>query len=106
MNKVLITILAVLIIFNMFVNIKLLRSSAFTWQQKIYQALFIWFLPVLGAVVVQYFLREAEPLRPGSFADGNTNVDGIYGITDNSGGDGGVEIKAGHRNTQTETEKI
>jgi hypothetical protein len=62
-----------LLIVNIAVTIKLaLQSDLFTWRSKLFQALFIWAVPVVGACTSIYIQLEArdEQLDMASIKDG------------------------------------
>ncbi len=50
--------LFVVLALDVLVTIVLLKSSAFTQNQKKSQLLIIWFLPILGASLIYIFIRE------------------------------------------------
>lgn len=80
MSVYLIGALLVLVAFNLYVNIKLLLSDALTGFQKAAQTLILWFIPVIGGLIVLYFSDEPDPPPPPkSFADGNSGNDSILG---------------------------
>ena len=70
------SLLAALMIFNCCASYMAIRSSYFSGAQKIFQILFVWLVPVLGAVTVSYFSKERFPVpRRGSpTQDGLDNV--------------------------------
>ena len=55
---------AFLIVINLVVCFKLIRSAAYNRNQKIAQASIVFLLPVIGATTVWLFLREAASSLP------------------------------------------
>ncbi len=71
MTNALTPILWCLGLVNLLVTIRLVRSPAYTPQQKIFQAILVWLLPVLGFVWIVYMLREDAhmPPKPNPYAN-------------------------------------
>ncbi len=63
LERVVASLLTGLAIADIGVTYAVFRSSVYTRSQKIYQALFIWLLPVAGAVIAWYVLREYPPVK-------------------------------------------
>ena len=64
MEKYLIYFVIFIVIFNVYVNIKLLMSSSFERFQKIAQSIIIWLIPVIGASIVLYFVNDSDKNLP------------------------------------------
>jgi hypothetical protein len=48
-----------LVAFSMLVSVQVLRTNAYSQPQKTRQLLLIWFVPFLGAAVVQWFVTDS-----------------------------------------------
>lgn len=52
-------------IINLIVTAVLIRNTSFTNNQKLLQAVFIWLLPIFGALLIYTFAREDKrKVRP------------------------------------------
>ena len=63
MNTILITLITILIILNAVVTVLVISSSAFSSNQKAYQIILIWLVPLLGASICLYFVRESTKVE-------------------------------------------
>ena len=79
MNTYLIYFLIFLAAFNSYVNIKLVRSEVFERFQKIAQSILIWLLPIIGAAVVLYIIKDNDRKPPPSSRDRNYANDSLPG---------------------------
>jgi ACR3 family arsenite efflux pump ArsB len=86
-NEILVYLILVLIIGNLYVTYKLLRSEYYEKQQKIYQFLIIWLLPFIGMIVVLMFLSEDDKITK---RQNNSNNDNNYYESGGFSGDSGV----------------
>ena len=71
--------LGVLVLFNVYVSIRLLIYGGYSAPQKAAQLLFIWLLPIIGALFVHSVMvvpRRAKK-DPGFTKDGGDNPPGI-----------------------------
>ncbi len=58
-------LLVVLLLINLFASYKLVRSNSFEFKQKVLQALLVWLLPFLGALIIILFIKDDnEPRGP------------------------------------------
>ena len=46
--------------FNIYINLLLIISKSFSIQQKFLQMAFIWFIPIVGSLVVYYFINDSD----------------------------------------------
>ena len=79
MNDFVLYSLIALLAFNIYVNIKLLTSSLFNKFQKIAQSIIIWVLPLLGAMLILYLVKDTDkgpppPSKP--FGGGDNGIPG------------------------------
>lgn len=63
MNIILFTLITILIIFNAIVSVLVIRASAFSSNQKAYQIILTWLVPLLGASICLYFVRESTKVN-------------------------------------------
>ncbi len=49
---------AYVVLLNMVTSYRLLRDEVYSLLQKTVQMLFVWFVPLIGAVTVSYFLNQ------------------------------------------------
>lgn len=61
MNYFVFAFLCLVLAFQAWVSFRVMRTDVYERQQKSAQLTFIWMLPVLGAVIAFYVLREADP---------------------------------------------
>lgn len=54
------TLCLLLIFFNVFVTVLVLRSTTYEPLQKRFQILLIWILPIVGGAITWYVLREVS----------------------------------------------
>jgi hypothetical protein len=62
----------VLLLLNIYVNIRLIFSDDFNRFQKIAQSIMIWLLPFIGSSVVFYFMRDQSRILASSKYDPST----------------------------------
>jgi hypothetical protein len=74
--------LVALVIGNLVVTVAVIRSISYDKAQKKLQCLFIWFVPIIGALLAWYLLREHKTKRVTTdvsdterFEDGHINQD-------------------------------
>jgi hypothetical protein len=82
-------IFVILILGNLYVTYKLLKSELYEKQQKIYQILIIWLLPLIGTIVVLMFLSEDDKKtkrQNNSNNDNNYYESGNYSESGSGGG--------------------
>jgi hypothetical protein len=79
MNDYVIYGLVFLIVFNVYVSIKLLVSPLFSRFQKVAQTFIIWVLPLLGGLFINYIIKESDrdPPPPKSTSNQNYGNDSI-----------------------------
>ena len=56
-------VIGIYFIYCLFVQVKLLNSKKISGQKKIFQSIFIWFIPFLGAWAINWFLSYKELSR-------------------------------------------
>ena len=59
MNIILFTLSTILIFLNVIVTVLVISANAFSSNQKAYQIILIWLVPLLGASICLYFVRES-----------------------------------------------
>ena len=66
MDTVTITILAVVLLYQLFVSIFVMRSIEYSRFQKYLQLSLVWLLPLLGAVIAHIFMwnHRTPPQKP------------------------------------------
>ena len=69
----------IVLIINLYVTYKLYKSDYYEKHQKIYQTLIIWLLPILGFLIVMYFLSEDDKITKGQNNSGSNSVDNFDG---------------------------
>ena len=71
--------LIALVVFNIYVNIRLLISPLFNRFQKFAQSIIIWIIPLLGGMLVYYLIKDIDrdPPPPKSTSDQNYGNDSI-----------------------------
>lgn len=77
--KVLALVLGVLVLFNLYVSIRLLLYAGYSAGQKVAQLFIVWLLPLIGGVFVHSVMvipRRAKK-EPGFTEDGGDNPPGI-----------------------------
>lgn len=79
MNEYLLYIIIGICSFNLYINIKLLLSNLFDKTQKIMQSLIIWLLPLVGGLVVLYFINDDDQGPPRNRKKGNYANDSMPG---------------------------
>lgn len=95
MVEALLLFLAVLVAANLVVTSAVARSVSHDKNQKIFQLLFVWLVPVIGAFFVWYFLKEYKTKRmTTNLSSGSGSDDGVIrnqdAYAESSGGaDGG-----------------
>lgn len=60
MSYILLIILAALLVFNIYASRAILRSTLNDESQKRMQILFVWLLPILGAVITLQVLKDSS----------------------------------------------
>lgn len=55
-----VTLLVVLIVYQAYATVLVMKSDHFDDTQKVRQVIFIWLIPFVGAVLVRIALNEAE----------------------------------------------
>lgn len=96
MLPVVIGLFGVLLLFNVVVTTMVLRHREFSREQKLYQFLFIWLVPILGALVCWSVHREVSQTYSRESKGSNPSDDEITmvstpfaGFSDGGGGSGG-----------------
>ena len=76
----------VLLLLNIYVNIRLVFSPDFNRVQKFSQSIIIWLLPFIGGFIVFYFVRDqSRVIAPNRNDIGSSGY--ASGIGDGGGGD-------------------
>lgn len=79
MNDLIIASILAVIVFNIYVTVRVLLKTEFNQFQKIVQNVIIWIIPILGALLIFFFIRDDEkPKGPRNPNDGQ-GVDGMPG---------------------------
>jgi len=79
MNDYLIYSVIALVIFNAYVNIRLLISPLYDRFQKIAQSLIIWLLPLAGALIILYLINDIDRKPPPPSSNTNYGNDSMPG---------------------------
>lgn len=76
---ILISSLTILIMYNLFVSFLLYKSVEFSSEQKLYQKIIVWLIPVIGAVFIHFILKDSLKTqeKPGSFAKRSNSSSGV-----------------------------
>ncbi len=79
--------LILLIILNIFVSYNLLKDDYYEKKQKIIQFLIIWLIPIIGGLIVLFFMNREEKTNRNSLESSNSTSP--MGISESSvsGGD-------------------
>ncbi len=82
-----------IVLINTVVTIAVVRSTAYERSQKLFQLALIWLLPVVGAALSWYVLREEARSEIRNIAEGNIYIDDTdqVGNHDHSGHHGGAD---------------
>jgi len=79
MRKEYYLILLVLVFLNIWVTTKLAKSPSFSIGQKIGISVFIWLVPVIGAIAVYLFIKsDDEPGGPKKPSFGNSTNSSVH----------------------------
>jgi hypothetical protein len=70
-----IVVILAIVLLNVAVTVALLRSQDYGRDQKVIQALLVWLLPPIGALVVLHFVRESRTLHRGQLNGEGDDVD-------------------------------
>ena len=84
----LVLIVAAILAINITATVLVIRSREYEWGQRIVQLLFVWLLPIIGAIIALHILREAhhtERAPDSPFVESGT---GDFGGGPGAGGDG------------------
>ena len=68
-DVVMTTVLVCVVAFQVWLTRRVWRSNQYDRRQKIMQTELVWLLPIIGASLVLYVLREDESERPTSQAN-------------------------------------
>ena len=66
---------ASLIIGNIYATYRCIRSPYADKKQKLYQIVFVWLIPVVGAVTVCHFSKSEKPIESNGGNSGHTSYD-------------------------------
>jgi len=73
------TALAVLLSYQIYLTVRVIRYGGFTERQRLLQFVLIWLLPVLGAAIVHVFLLSDRELPTQSDTDFTPQTLNDYG---------------------------
>lgn len=85
----------ILLVGNCLVTVAVSLGRSYSSNQKLSQSAFIWLLPIIGALVVLYFLREdSHAGRSAGITNGSLTTDGYdfdngHSDSGHDGSDGG-----------------
>lgn len=76
---ILISSLTILILYNLFISFLLSKSVELSSEQKFYQKIIVWLIPIFGAVFIHFMLKDSVKThdKPGSFAKRSNSSSGI-----------------------------
>ena len=96
MTIALILVLLVIVASNTFVTVQIWRNQEYRPGQRAAQVVFVWVLPVIGALLAFHVLREAHNTRPArdnplvesGAGDTPLTSNAVEGLSGNADGDG------------------
>lgn len=62
--------IAAIVGLNIWATLRIIQDSLSERHQRIYQLLIVWFIPILGALIVIYVTRENLGKHSGKYAEG------------------------------------
>jgi hypothetical protein len=82
--------LILLALLDAVVTVRVLRSSGYSLRQKVWQAVIVWFLPLLGAIVVWSFADSDRGIaKPARASEGPPDRSGELSQVTRGHGDSG-----------------
>ena len=79
MNQIIIFSIAIIVLLNLYVSIRIWRKEEFSHFQKVSQSIIVWLIPLVGALLIMAFIKDDEtPKGPYNTNDGQ-GVDGMPG---------------------------